>query len=63
MEWISVEDQTPSGKCLVKLESDLCGNVIHSANISKEYQIIATVFAWDAPRITHWMPLPEPPKN
>lgn len=56
-KWIKVEERPPTGNCLVKLESELCHNRVHSAFFGEDFQIIATVFAWDAPKVLEWMPL------
>lgn len=62
-EWINAEDEHPKGKCLVFLESDLCGNYIHSANFTENYSIVGSVFAWDAPKVKRWMPLLDGPSE
>ena len=61
-EWISVEDRLPEGECLVYLAETRLGRV-HSANYDAGVPTIGFGFAFDAPAVTHWMPLPEPPTD
>ena len=61
-EWISIHESTPEGDCLVFLAEESLGRRIHSARMGK-VKIIGHHFAWDIGEVTHWMPLPEPPKN
>lgn len=58
MEWISVKDELPErgNDCLVYM----------SRRGSSPTNIVATTFTkygFDRACVTHWMPLPEPPKN
>lgn len=62
MGWISVEDEAPKGKCLVLLEEVALHNVMHTAIFEENFQVVGGYFAWDMPKVTHWQPLPEPPK-
>lgn len=64
MEWISVEDRLPekSGYYLIFADIDYMGVVLYSAK-HKAFN------AWDgfdnarhSIDVTHWMPVPEPPK-
>lgn len=50
-EWISVKDRLPKGGTVLATD----GRVVITAPSSS-----VTV---DGPAITHWMPLPEPPKG
>ena len=54
MEWISVEDRLPEslGEMLLVIDSN--------KNVETYYYEPSVWSAW---RITHWMPLPEPPKD
>ena len=57
-EWISVEDKTPDdesviGNVFVKTASGWVGVSSYADN----YDLFAV------PDVTHWMPLPEPPKE
>lgn len=61
-EWISVEDRQPEGMCLVFLEEERAHSRIHAAKFKGSLAIVGGHFAFDMPKITHWMPLPEPPK-
>ena len=62
-EWISVEDRLPEGNCLVYLEKKESFHRIHTACYGGSVTIIAGRFDFDMPKVTHWMPLPEPPCN
>ena len=64
MEWISVKDRLPG-----KEAEYLCWDVPYSAQTGKPcfgfYWIpegFETDIAEDWSNVTHWMPLPEPPK-
>ena len=50
--WISVEDKLPEQLCICLGYG--CGeyNIVHTGNEG-----------WLPPYLTHWMPLPEPPKE
>lgn len=61
-EWISVEDRLPEGQCLVWLEKKASFNQMHTAYYGGNVTIIAGHFGFDMPKVTHWQPLPEPPK-
>ena len=67
MRWISVKDRLPEdyGRCIV-----LDGKEVEPANFikedSEEKKVFLTPDTWDIDYIkgvTHWMPLPEPPKD
>lgn len=70
MKWISVKDRLPEPHCVVlaygegevgvasfqKLQKDWLGGGAIWLDVSQTW--------WDPnPEITHWMPLPEPPKE
>jgi hypothetical protein len=60
MEWISVKDRLPEGhmKCIVAIS-----NYSTSASFLKgEWWQCGEVIDDDC-KITHWMPLPEPPEE
>jgi hypothetical protein len=61
MEWISVEDKTPSGTCLVYLSEPMLNSYMQVATYDG-ITIIGGYMEWDAPKVTHWMQLPEQPK-
>ena len=65
MEWISVKDRLPEGKCLVKIDGLMLGLDVHSANFErKDMATIAGIFEWDLnTKVTHWMPIDELPKQ
>ena len=63
MEWISVEDRLPKicefYLCLY-IDKNVCAvNPIHEI-FYFEYEFFTEDTYW---RVTHWMPLPEPPKE
>jgi hypothetical protein len=73
-EWISVKDRLPEGYDLT--ENDFkpyvlvrdCRHGIHVAayeHCLKEFRTSATCSAYEESLycVTHWMPLPDPPKN
>ena len=61
-EWIRVDDEKPSGICLVYLSEPSLRSQFHVAIYRENVSIIGGHFAFDMPAPTHWMPLPEPPK-
>ena len=54
-EWISVNDRLPDdhGIFIIVTESGFIGICSYSTD---------TGFAWKGSEITHWIPLPEPPR-
>jgi hypothetical protein len=62
MKWQPIEtgprDGTP---VLVWLERVFMGSQVQTAHFRPNVSVIGSVFAFDAPKPTHWMPLPEPP--
>ena len=68
MEWISVEERLPEmyedGSADIVLVTD--GQFIHMAAYSNEKWYFAECGEMKEPmfyKVTHWMPLPEPPKE
>lgn len=63
--WISIEDEKPRGNVIIRSEKPLWGGDIFSASYGAS-NIINGMFEWDfesiAGKVTHWMPLPNPPK-
>lgn len=65
-EWISIDEQIPEvGECVLLYAIDGNCGVMYARNIS-DYAASCLERdehdpAWDA--VTHWMPLPEPPKD
>ena len=64
MKWISVEDRLPEkGECVLTFEphcidnpdKGICCSVVGSGFTDKKSN--------GTPWVTHWMPLPEPPKE
>ena len=65
MEWISVEDRLPEtfGRYLVHIES-ISGYEPRKNCVFIEYFLGEWIFTgWEYNRVTHWMPLPELPKE
>ena len=60
-EWISVKDRLPdkNGNYLVSVTSDFAG--VHVANFQSGEAFLWYPFIKSD--VTHWMPLPEPPKE
>ena len=57
-EWISVKDRLPeTGKLALVYGS--CGAMTVARHITRNDWIVPGMF----PHVTHWMPLPEPPKE
>jgi len=74
MEWISVKDRLPEGvtQCIMNsyVKDAIRENVvICGAFISNRFYNLEDLNEYETPepleddRITHWMPLPEPPPN
>jgi hypothetical protein len=59
-EWISVEDRLPEGDCLVFTPGER--TKMHTASYHHNVVIIGSHFKFDREPVTHWQPLPEPPK-
>jgi hypothetical protein len=61
MNWISVKDRLPDGECIAIGEQDLI-MIGYLEYVSRKGWICENDFEV-LERITHWMPLPEPPKQ
>ena len=57
--WIDIKKNPPPTdiQVLVKLERELLGGFYQTATFGR-VPIIGSVFAWDAPKPTHWMLIP-----
>lgn len=63
MNWHPITEPVPAdGVYLVHLAAPMLGSRIHCSRFydGKPFTV-ASVFAFDAPPVTHWAPLPEPP--
>lgn len=64
MKWMPIETAPRDGtSILVYLEAELLGSRIHAAQLRPNISIVATVFAFDAPKMTHWAEMPIPPED
>lgn len=63
MEWIKVEDRLPSEDmfCIVFVQMNDYRNV-HAGLYSKDNGFLDDFYNIEV-GVTHWMPLPEPPKD
>ena len=62
MEWISVKDRLPDKENEV-LVFEFRGDVSMAYISGYEWRNFESDFKMDSSYITHWMPLPEPPKE
>ena len=60
-QWISVKDRLPENDVEVMLYDTDCGVVL--GWYDDEIEDFATEFISPLDAVTHWMPLPEPPKD
>lgn len=63
MEWISVKDKMPNDDSPVLLYDNyeiLIGRFLYTA---KDFPVFGIYSRGQTYNITHWMPLPEPPKQ
>lgn len=68
MEWISVKDRLPEkNSCiLVTFEDQGICQAFYKYWDDLDWSFPSfdcDLFTWDKEKITHWMPLPEPPKD
>lgn len=62
MEWISVRDRLPEpGQRVIATNGTVSGEA-YLGDCWKRYYGVGWQTAFDLP-VTHWMPLPEPPKE
>lgn len=59
MEWISVKDQLPEGECIaIGYQNEVMIGYINETvgwiQCENDHEVLT--------HVTHWMPLPEPPK-
>lgn len=62
VNWKPIETAPADGSFLVWLEEPFLGCHVQVACWRKNIKIIGGVFAFDAPKPTHWMPLPPGPR-
>jgi len=60
-QWISVTERMPD-VCSDYLVTNGVTQTVASLNLSGEWDFYDESAMWDCVYITHWMPLPEPPK-
>ena len=61
-EWISVKDRLPEIMCDV-LSYEFRGDISIAYLCEKEWRCLESGDVMDGSCVTHWMPLPEPPKQ
>ncbi len=59
MDWISVKDRLPEEEVYILLYDDYCKEIITGELCNGNF----CSYDYIMPRVTHWMPLPEPPKE
>jgi hypothetical protein len=65
-EWISVKDRLPNKDTEVlccSVRGDLFIGKYLEAIYTEDVYVFVDTNRWDARSVTHWMPLPEPPKG
>lgn len=65
-EWIRVEDELPEDKQIVLFHQK--NGFIYCAEYSAGSKLLSPAWfvendCWEAGEVTHWMPLPEPPRK
>ena len=65
MQWVSVEDRLPEPfvSVLVYMPEERPLPTVHEGFLAREGMWYANHFDREPMEITHWMPLPEPPKE
>ena len=62
MEWISVDDRLPEiGRDYLVTDGIVC--MVAAFRTQAGIWDFWTIKWWDTSDVTHWMPLPEPPKE
>ena len=64
-KWISVTERLPKAfeHVLINAPGDKPFNTVHEAHLRKDRLWDTGLYRYDMEDITHWMPLPEPPKE
>lgn len=64
-EWISVKDRLPNyfEHVLINVPGDKPFITVHEAYLRKDDMWDAGLYRYDKEDVTHWMPLPQPPKG
>lgn len=64
-DWISVKDSLPekNGRYLCRYEQEVYGEVCRCTDFGMFDSDIGEKGDWIVGKVTHWMPLPEPPKE
>ena len=65
MKWnkVTEKDKLPMHDCLVYLEEKTVGSHYHVRTYHPNIVTIGGHFEFDVPAVTHWMELPEEPKD
>ena len=64
-EWISVKDRLPNyfEHVLINAPGDKPFTTVHEAHLRKDGLWDTGLYRYDKEDVTHWMPLPQPPKG
>lgn len=61
-KWQPIDTVPRDGRAvLVYLEKEMLHSRVHAAYFRPNVVTVGGLFDFDAPKATHWMPLPEPP--
>ena len=65
MKWISVKERLPKyfDHVLINAPGDKPFTTVHEAHLRKDGLWDTGLYRYDREDVTHWMPLPEPPKE
>lgn len=65
-EWIPVTERLPNyyfEHVLINVHGDKPFTTVHEAHLRKDGLWVAGLYRYDREDVTHWMPLPTPPKG
>lgn len=64
-EWVPVDgfENMPSGEWQVFSDGSMPSGKIQSASKKDTYGTVGSIFHWNAPKVTHYKPLPKPPQS
>lgn len=61
--WKPIDTAPKEGIVLVYLEKPMLGSYVQPARLGPGMKTIGSLFHFDAPKPTHWMPQPLPPET